>query len=249
MTDLWFDTLSLAAEHYSETMTEAALNYVYGRGVSYEVATLLNLGSGNRSKPLYDALPSDDHRNMAEEVGLLRGDGTDRMINRLTFPIEDEMGRVVGITGRAVVPEIEMRYLTTHRREDRTGAKSTLYGIKYADIRSKGFLFLVEGPLDLAVAWSAGVTNLVSGLGTNLSAKQRKLLARVTPRVKLLFDALDPKHPKYKQKRAEEKKFLIGTEKRPGLVPRLRELGLIVTRVKLPPGKDPADYFKERITK
>jgi DNA primase len=149
-----------------------------------------------------------------------RGGVYDRMRHRITFPIMDGEGRLVGFGGRAVGP-VEPKYLNS--------PDTPLYQkgrILYrADLSRETWRrrppIVVEGYFDVIACHQAGLTEAVASLGTALTADHVRLLQRYTDRVVLGYDndrAGDE---------AAERAFLL-----------LAQHGLAVTRMVLADVKD-----------
>lgn len=237
MSALWQQVLQIAVEHYISYSPTSAKDYAHDRGISEEVYKLLSLGGGSATHPLEEVLPSSEHTEGAKKLGLLWEDGSDAMTNRLTFPLYDEAGKVVGITGRSIWGS-KIRYYTTRRTESGSGAKTILYGLHLAKpyIQKKGKVTLVEGPIDLAVAKSFPLHTAVATLGISLTDRQRSLVARYTTKVDVLFDT--PEEEEKRQQMSVKIRELSET---------LKEYGVKTRCVTLPSGQDPADYFREKI--
>ncbi len=240
-------TLSLSAEHYRQVQTKGSRSFALRRGVIQRVHDLLGMGCGHPDHPLGESLPGPLHP-IAKTLGLLYESGDDAMRERLVIPIQDPLGRVIAMTGR-LMEAGEPRYYNTHKVEIEPGirgpsAKDALLGLFQAreSIRRKGLMVLVEGPLDMAVAWSNRLSNAVASMGTNLSAAQVRLVGRCTEKVVILFDEpkVNRRDPDSVEK-AEQHTSLIED-----LIDELDDLGVEAVRICLPEGLDPADYFQGR---
>jgi len=178
-----------------------------------------------------------------EKAGLLAerdsGGHYDRLRGRVTFPIHDVRGRVVGFGGRAVGADQEPKYLNTpetplFRKRD------AFYGFPAAleAIRRAGRAVVVEGYFDRIALHRAGVEESVATCGTALTEGHASNLRRRTRDVVLLFDGDEA------GQRAMERSLEV-------LLPQ----GLRVSAVALPPGDDPdsflardgADALRERV--
>lgn len=227
-------SLEKGAAHYRRHLTGAGLDYVRGRGISDEVAALLELGYGNPERPVtmaYDRL----HVEGAMEVGLIYGEDTDAMSGRITFPIRDALGRMVGLTGRAIDDSEPKRYLNTRTTAVGLSCGQELYGLRQASdaIELRKRVLLVEGPIDVAVAWTFGLRHTVGTLGVSMVPKQHTLLLRTGAlQLDIMFD-----NPKDKTAQEEMAKTVTA------LKTLMEEKGMTVTRMQLPPGKDPAEYL------
>ena len=165
-----------------------------------------------------------------EEAGLLvRGkSGTqyDRFRNRLIFPIFDVRGRVIGFGGRSMDGK-EPKYLNSPETALYSKGRQ-LFGLFQAKeaIASAKTAVVVEGYFDCVVLVDGGIQNVVSPLGTALTAEQAHLLKRYADRVILAFDA----------DAAGEQATLRGIDI-------LVEQGLSVFVARLPEGLDPDEHL------
>jgi DNA primase len=130
-----------------------------------------------------------------QEVGLVtynqdRGSHYDRFRNRLMFPIRDARGRMTGFGARTLDPEGIPKYLNSPQT-DLFNKGNLLYGLDLARraIRDKDQVVIVEGYLDVIVPFQAGFENIVSPMGTALSAHHLRALKNLTQNIVL---ALDP---------------------------------------------------------
>lgn len=166
-----------------------------------------------------------------EKAGLLAardsGGHYDRLRGRVTFPIHDVRGRVVGFGGRAVGADQEPKYLNTpetplFRKRD------AFYGFPAAleAIRRAGRAVVVEGYFDRIALHRAGVEESLATCGTALTEGHAGNLRRRTRDVVLLFDG------DAAGQRAMERGLEI-------LLPH----GLRVSAVALPPGDDPDSFL------
>jgi DNA primase len=113
----------------------------------------------------------------------------DRFRHRLIFPIMDVRGRVVGFGGR-ILDAQEPKYLNSPETVLYTKGRH-LFGLaqaKDAILKTKTAV-VVEGYFDCVVLAGGGVPNVVSPLGTALTADQVRLLKRYAEDVVLAFDA------------------------------------------------------------
>jgi DNA primase len=235
----WHKVLALAAEYYRRGAAARARSYAAERGVSAAVFDQGRLGEGGDDRGLRARIP-DELRGPAQDLGLIdRVYGLDRMRGRLVFPVHDVRGRVVAITGRDHTGKARLRYLTTTDFPG-GGPKGAVYGLWQARdiIRKVGCAVLVEGPLDLMVAWSYGWRNAISTLGLSITARQLDLIARATGRVKILLDEPGPDENRNKFDEVVQQ-----------IAQGLRDRCVKVGRLRLPPGEDPASYFHKKMVR
>jgi len=151
----------------------------------------------------------------------------DRIRGRLTFPIEDVRGRVVGFGGRALEADQEPKYWNTpetpvfHKRQ-------ALYGYPAAlePIRRAGRVILCEGYFDRIAFARAGMGEALATCGTALTAEHGSQIRRRTKEVVLVFDG------DAAGQQATEKALAV-------LLPH----GLRVRAALIPGGGDPDDFL------
>jgi DNA primase len=128
-----------------------------------------------------------------ERAGLLAvrasGGHYDRLRGRITFPIHDVRGRVLGFGGRATRSGQEPKYLNTPETP-LFRKREALYGLPFAleASRREDRMVVVEGYFDLMALQRAGVEVGVATCGTALTPDHAKALRRRVREVVLLFD-------------------------------------------------------------
>ena len=115
----------------------------------------------------------------------------DRFRDRIIFPIQDIMGRVVGFSAR-VSPggdEKTAKYINTPQAELYDKSK-ILYGLNLAkaEIKKRDEAILVEGNTDVIASHQAGFGNAIAVSGTALTLEQIKTIKRYTENLKMAFD-------------------------------------------------------------
>lgn len=211
---------------------KAARAYLKTRGVSERTRQQFRLGlaPSGWDRLLTAAKATGVLPEQLEAAGLLiqgRSGYYDRFRNRLMFPIQDVRGRIVGFGGRSLDGQ-EPKYLN--------GPETALYtkghhvfglGLaKDAIIKAKTVV-VVEGYFDCVVLADAGISHVVSPLGTALTIDQARLLKRYAEQAILAFDA----------DAAGEQATLRGIDL-------LVEAGLQVRVAQLPEGVDPDEYLQ-----
>lgn len=211
-----------------------ALSYLEKRGLTTEDIAHFSIGLAPKEKDaLYQILKNKGFDpTMMIELGLVkqREDGSyyDLMIKRVTFPIHDPYGRVVGFSGRALEDD-PVKYLNTP--ETKIFKKGeVLYHLFQAsrDIRMQKRVILYEGFFDVIASYKSGLGNAVATMGTALTTKHAQLLKQVTQDVIIAYDG--------------DKAGQQATMK---AIPTLEEAKLRVDIVSLKDGLDPDDYLKK----
>ena len=223
--------------------SSAARDYLGSRGFGTETAKRWKLGyaPGGRDR-MAKALAEQGFTFEELTIANLavkddRGQLKDRFFNRVMFPIEDLTGHTIAFGGR-VIGEGQPKYLNS--QETPVFHKSSnLYGLSKARaaIAREGTAVVVEGYTDVIALQEAGIATAVATLGTALTARHVRLLARFAKRVVYLFDG-DEAGQRAAQ-RAGEFLDLQAT-------PEASE-GRVDFRVAIvPEGQDPADYVGAR---
>ncbi len=169
------------------------------RGISPEMVEKFLLGaSPDRWDGLLLTIQNKrlDPRTFAE-AGLLKNRESssgsyDAFRNRLMFPIQDQIGRVIAFGARKIKEEDEPKYLNSP--DTRLFSKSkTLYALNHAAraIQAERTAIITEGYTDVIACHQAGFCNAVATLGTALTRDHASVLRRMCDRVVLLFDGDD----------------------------------------------------------
>ncbi|NOX45119.1 MAG: DNA primase [Caldiserica bacterium] len=210
----------------------AAQEYLLSRGMGPETWDRYGLGYAPSSgDALLSALSRFGLADL-ERLGLIvRGDRgyRDRFVDRVIFPIRDELGRPVAFAGRSL-SGAEPKYLNSPNTPLFTKG-TLLYGLDLAKeaIRSSGRAVLVEGYTDVISLQVAGIREAVCSMGTALTEAQARRLARYAREVVLAYDA----------DAAGEASALRGI----GI---LLDAGLEVRVAPLPEGEDPDSLVRSR---
>ncbi len=174
---------------------EEARVYVRTRGLADSTLEQFGLGYASaHGSPLLAHLRKLGFKDDAiEAAGLARSDERgvrDYLFDRLTFPIWNRSGEVVGFGGRTL-RDIEPKYLNTRDSEVFTKGH-LLYGYHLARdaIRRERTAVIVEGYMDVIAAHEAGFTNTVASMGTSLTPQQARMLTTSgASRVVIALDA------------------------------------------------------------
>jgi DNA primase len=214
-----------------------AREYLRGRGLTPETITEFALGvSLGGWDGLVTHLRQEGYKdNDIVDAGLaIEGNRGiyDRFRSRIMFPIRDGLGRTVAFTGR-VIPGTETDKDAKYVNSPETSIYSKS-NILFGYDKAKGTLLrenramLVEGQMDLLMAYQAGTQGVVAVSGTALTESHLSLIKRFTDNIVFSFDA-DPAGVK-----ASERSIEIALRK-----------GMNVEMVLIPEGKDPADIIKD----
>lgn len=240
LTSRIFEANKLAQDLYREALRtpegKIARAYLVSRGMDGAIADEFGMGfAPARWDAVADRLKENRIKGeIGSQAGLLAerksGQGFyDRLRGRLTFPIEDVRGRVIGFGGRALEADQEPKYLNTpetpvfHKRQ-------ALYGYPAAlePIRRRSRVILCEGYFDRIAFARAGMGEALATCGTALTPDHGGQLRRRTREIVLVFDG--------------DKAGQAATEKALSV---LLPHGLRVRAALIPGGADPDDYLNQ----
>jgi DNA primase len=236
---LW-ELLERTAKFYERYLWEApkaekARAYLAERGLSEDVLRRFGVGMAPSA---WDQVLTGSQRAgfKVDELlasGLIQkgrqGGHYDRFRSRITFPIRDQRGRVLGFGARALRADSKPKYLNSPEGE--LYRKShTLYGIDRArgPIAKARRAIVVEGYTDVLALHQAGVEEAVAIMGTAITPEQITMLAGLTESVVLALDA----------DRAGADAMIRAQKVAGGKSLELRVAAM-------PEGEDPADMLKE----
>jgi len=171
----------------------AAIDYLKGRGLSGQVAKHFGLGYAPDQWNALESVYGEDYLGKAlAETGLVidgeKGRRYDRFRGRITFPIRNSRGQLVGFGGR-VIGAGEPKYLNSPETPLFEKGRE-LYGLFEARqaIRESGRALVVEGYMDVVALAQHGVGYAVATLGTACTPAHVQKLVRQTAQVIFCFD-------------------------------------------------------------
>lgn len=245
-----------AAQFYHNLLRQGAgrqgLEYLRRRGLADETAAAYQLGWAPDAYDLllrYLISRGIDQAEVVEAGLAMERDGSfrDLLRARVTFPIRDERGNVVGF-GARTLGDGQPKYLNTPTTPV-FDKGSSLYGIDVARsaIREEGRAVIVEGYMDVLTAHQSGIKNVTASLGTALTDRQVTLLKRYTHHVVLALD------PDAAGQAAALRGLEVARQVYGNVVPVPQPNGLIrleqrldgdIRIAALPPGKDPDEVIR-----
>jgi DNA primase len=126
-----------------------------------------------------------------EEEGTRENRCYDRFRHRIMFPIHNDIGRVIGFSGRILDADAKAaKYINTPETEVFHKSR-VLYGLHLArqSFRQMNAAIVCEGQLDVIACHRAGLTNAIAPQGTAFTEEQARILKRYTDTVMFAFDA------------------------------------------------------------
>ncbi len=239
--ELVYKIIAAAESYFVSCLSSAskgrkAQEYLKERGIDQKTVETLRVGYApdeweSLSQHLKKTKEFRGDDIIAAGLSIKRQDGGmyDRFRNRLMFPIQNLSGRTVAFGGRILGNSDEAKYINSP--DTPIYNKSyTLYGLNLTaqEIKKAEYAILVEGYLDFAALFEAGIRNCVASLGTSLTSGHAGLLRRFTDTVIVNYDPDSA-----------------------GRAAAIRSLDLLLARgmkakvVVLPEGKDPDRFIRE----
>lgn len=167
--------------------------YLQQRGYTRDIAIRWGLGwGGDEWHQLAETFKRDGSLPQAIQLGICKesehGRSYDFFRNRITFPIRDEFGELIGF-GARVTDDSSPKYLNSPQTPLYDKSR-TLYGLYEAKphIKRLGYAILVEGYTDVISMHTGGAENTVGTCGTALTDEHCRLLKRFTNTIVLMRD-------------------------------------------------------------
>ncbi len=209
-----------------------AIQYLSSRGITKESIDKFQIGYASSSNDTISYLKNNFFDlSMAIELGIIDSGSNGlyaRFIERITFPIFLQSGKLVGFGGRTISGH-NAKYVNSPATK--LFNKSVLlfgYNLARESIYQSKEIIITEGYLDVIMLHQAGFTNSVATLGTALTSQHVPLLKKSDAKVILGYDG-----DKAGMEAAYKASILLAQNDFVG--------GVVIFQN----GQDPADYVKE----
>lgn len=176
-----------------------AQDYIQKRGITAE--SIQNYGIGyfpGGQQSIKSLLKAGKEKNILAQdfiqANILRASERDTLYSpyeeRITFPIQDALGRACGLGGRIFAADDSRAKYYNSQDHPYFSKGSILYGFHQAKkyIQETGTVFLVEGYLDCIAFAQAGLRQTVATLGTACTAEHIKILSRHVEKLYTVYD-------------------------------------------------------------
>ena len=250
--------LAVAAVYYHKYLlqsrspgAEHARNYLHGRGINASTIEEFRLGYAplrGFSGFIEAAAKLGLDRRILDEAGILAGRGGERFSGRITFPISDRRGRIVGFGARSLGDD-QPKYLNSPETQI-FNKRDLLYGFPQVSeaMRKERAALIVEGYTDVLMLYQAGIKNVVATLGTATTAAHLRTLSGYADRIYLLFDPDEAGERATQKVRAAAKEAI--EPKRQTESRGIRQATVAAARMKLDLrvlrlSEDPADWLRQ----
>ena len=191
--------MELANKFYQNNLKtkagEDALKYLTDRGISEEVIKSAGIGlSLDSPDALLNLLTKKNYDvKLLQELGLVNqvnGKTYDVFSRRITFPLWDKDGNIVGFSARIYRGEKDASKYMNSKETKIFKKGETLYNYLNAkdEAKRKKEIVVVEGFMDAIRLMVSGVTNVVALQGTAMTTEQISLLKKLRAKVILCLD-------------------------------------------------------------
>lgn len=195
--DSFYDIYSLSLKYYQNNLNTSfgkeAKKYLAGRKIDDAIIKEFEIGLSLPSMNDLTELLTKKNISLStlNDVGL-SVDGHDTFIDRITFPLYDISGKVVGFSGRIYKNQNQNKYLNTKETPIfKKGLTLYHYHIAKEEARKEKQVIIMEGFMDVIRASTIGVRNTVALMGTALTKEQANLIKRLSSNIILCFDGDD----------------------------------------------------------
>lgn len=233
-----FEAHELAAKYYQQSLLQnaRAIEYVFKkRGLSKEIVQDFQIGyAPDSGDALIQFLTRKGFtRHELSLGGLTNRFGGDLFRGRMMVPLMDGSGKVIGFTGRIIADDPGApKYLNTSQTPLYDKSRH-VFGLSQAKeaIRKNDYTVIVEGNLDVVSSHQVGIKQVVATAGTAMTEAHLRALVRLSPNVKLAFDA--------------DAAGIAATER---AIPIAQEVGIELTIINLPEDvKDPDELIQKDV--
>ena len=190
-----YEALELATKYFQYCLTKNkdVMKYVfYKRNLNKQTVAKFRIGYAPKSgRALVDFLTKRGFtKQEIEDAGLVNRFGGDLFKGRMTVPLMDVGGRVIGFTARIIEKdENSPKYLNTPETLLYNKGRH-IFGLSQAKdaIRRSEFVVVVEGNMDVISSHQAGVCEAVATAGTAMTEMHLKSFSRMTNDIRLAYD-------------------------------------------------------------
>ena len=191
-----YEALELATKYFQFCLTKnkSVCEYVfYKRNMNKKTVEKFRIGYAPSSgRALVDFLTKRGFtKKELEDAGLVNRFGGDLFKARMTIPLMDTGGKVIGFTARILDAKDKNspKYLNTPETILYNKGRH-IFGYSQASeaIRRTDYIVVVEGNMDVISSHQAGVCQAVATAGTAMTEMHLKSFARLTKDIRLAYD-------------------------------------------------------------
>lgn len=182
-----------ANNYYINNLDRETGEYLQSRGLTLESIKEFEIGFTTSSKEQIASFNAH-HFSVQEamECGILATDESGknyaRLTNRISFPIRNHTGKLIGFGGRITKGE-GAKYINSPQTKLFDKSRNLYgYNLAKAHIHQKGTFTITEGYLDVVMFHQAGIKTAVATMGTALTEQHCVLIKKVGAKVLLCYD-------------------------------------------------------------
>jgi len=115
----------------------------------------------------------------------------DRLNNRLVFPIKNECGEIISLSGRTLEPDWKQCGIRKYTYLYKLGKCDVIYGLyeNSTYIKDKNEIIIFEGAKSVMLAGTLGIHNVGAALTSHLNPSQMQILLKLGVKVVFAFDS------------------------------------------------------------
>ena len=196
--DRYYEIYDIANKYYQNNINtkveKKKKKYLENRKIDDELIKEFGIGLSLDSMDSLTKILTKKDYNLKELdlIGLV-SNNHDLFINRITFPLYDPSGNIVGFSGRIYDGSSQNKYLNTKETVIfKKGSCLYNYHIARDYARREKFLLIVEGFMDVIRLSSIGYKNVVALMGTALTDEQINLIKKLSNNIYLCLDGDNP---------------------------------------------------------
>tara|TARA_B100001996_G_scaffold145439_1_gene110734 strand:- start:1321 stop:3033 length:1713 start_codon:yes stop_codon:yes gene_type:complete len=219
--------------------SEEAISYLKKRNITGKTAKIFNIGyAENDYQVLNKKLRGKYSESDLLNAGLIvkkDNNSYDKFRDRIMFPIHDSAGKIIAFGGRSL-GENKKESVAKYMNSPETSLfskKKVLYNLHLAkkEKKSKDYLYVVEGYMDVIALYQAEIKNVVATLGTAVTNENLTQCFKYTKEIICCFDG----------DKAGEKAAWQGVE---NIMPVIKD-GDVISFVFLPENNDPDNIIEK----
>lgn len=176
-----------------------ALEYLHSRGLNDEIIQNFKIGySLKDGESVINFLQKKGFSlKDINEIGLINlsdNKTSDRNAKRISFPISNANGQVVGFSCRIFGNnKSEAKYVNTTNTKifNKSNLLYNYYECQKA-VKKTGYVYLFEGFMDAIASWRIGFQNCIALMGTQITPSHLKMLKELNATIRLCLDLDEP---------------------------------------------------------
>ena len=194
-----YDCMNDLQSYYRYSLSTAegtiARDYLKERNIDDATAEEFGIGYAPRDgQKTVEFLLSKKHSlKTIEDIGIatpVAGQTKDRNAGRLTFPLHDANGQVIGYSARQLVKDDSSGKYVNSPETALFHKGNVLYNYHAASLTAHrdGYCFVLEGFMDVIALRKVGITSAVALMGTALTPQQAAMLKKLHAEIRLCLD-------------------------------------------------------------